>query len=487
MDNRLELVSKKFYHNIMEDNELLRRMLDNYLGIVKDYEREQEYQDSILDYRKAKQEENNKEEIKEPERKYIRYMMTTASIIKIYHRMSKKGTKLSVMCARSTGGHQINHNNIFCVFQGTGDHYNTCIENYFPNGLSCITGIPYSENPRTVENKASKLTQANELCEIYQQTSLDSLSTIRSGGLRYKYRVLYPSSSSSDDEEMCCEEKTIPLHKAYKRLENSSYKAPELIGHDKGNVRKSLSYYQEDHTKIIEFDISIQRELTREKLFVLDNIKIHRLLNCNSNIKAFALFVHDYPVIPEDHPLTTIVKVLYNSLEWNGKEASDHNINMEEIEPYTDSFNGFQAQDKVNRAQEIFDVYASKDCCGVFPEVLSTTQHSINFSQKFYSKKLNEGKIEEVKGNLKKMTEKIHNKSDFLPEIGSLDMDQIIQDSNYRLACIAYNLDTKYNSYTIDLPQSTLGRYVTILCLDVHDRKLNFNKQFYCLSQISVK
>lgn len=37
-----------------------------------------------------------------------------------------------------------------------------------------------------------------------------------------------------------------------------------------------------------------------------------------------AIFVHDYPLIPEDHPLTTIVKGLYDSLDWNRKEPTSY-------------------------------------------------------------------------------------------------------------------------------------------------------------------
>ncbi|CAI2387176.1 unnamed protein product [Moneuplotes crassus] len=69
--------------------------------MIKDYQREQEYQDSILDNCRAKEQENSKEEMKEPERKYIKlYDDSNSNIIRLMKSLFRESNKLMVMCER---------------------------------------------------------------------------------------------------------------------------------------------------------------------------------------------------------------------------------------------------------------------------------------------------------------------------------------------------------------------------------------------------
>ncbi|CAI2386566.1 unnamed protein product [Moneuplotes crassus] len=484
-DNRLELVNKKFYHNIMEDNELLRRMLDNYLGMIKDYQREQEYHDSILDNRRAKEQENSKEEMKEPERKYIKlYDDSNSNIIRLMKSLLKESSKLMVMCERTTAGHQRGYDNIYVIFQGNGNYYNSCPDIYYPNGLMCITGLPYSEDPPQQENKTDGVAKAREIGRVYQNTTLEELEK------NSKYRESrygYDSYSSDSDEEMIEDivkknVKEYSLKSAYKVLEDTAYKSPNLIAHDKGFVDKDDKYYGQRHTKIVEFDTTMQREISRDKLFMLTQVEIHPSNWCTCNIKAFAVFVHDYPVVPEDHPLTTIVKVLYDSLEWNGKEATNYvrqntrwmyrNESDEEDKEETknSSKEGAKSKEldksKATPAQEILAAYSNAASYGIIPKISHTTSETLEFSQKFYSKKSNFNTKEEFKMDVDRIISKLPKSSEYLPVMESLDMTQVVEDYNYRLAAIAYDLDTSSGTYQIKMPENVYGRYITILGLD---------------------
>ncbi|CAI2386401.1 unnamed protein product [Moneuplotes crassus] len=173
-DNRLELISKKFYHNIMEDNELLRRMLDNCLGMIKDYQREQEYQDSILDNRNATNGEHISDDTKKIKRKYMKiYDDSSSNSIRLFKSLSKRKRKLLTMCERSTAGHQLGKNNISDIFQGTGNNYNTCPEIYYPNGLMCITLFPYAPDQYNRNGGKNRALQAEQLAKIYKVKRID--------------------------------------------------------------------------------------------------------------------------------------------------------------------------------------------------------------------------------------------------------------------------------------------------------------------------
>ncbi|CAI2386600.1 unnamed protein product [Moneuplotes crassus] len=498
-DNRLEFVSKKFYHNIMEDNELLRRMLDNYLGMIKDYQREQEYHDSILNNRRSKEQENSKEEMKEPERKYIKlYDDTNSNIIRLLKSLFRESNKLMVICERTTGGHQRGCDNIQEIFQDHGDEYNACPDIYFPNGLMCITALPYSEDPQQERNKIEGVVKAKELGRVYLNKTLEELEkNSRHAEYEFGHYSYYSYSSDSDEEvpenagkKMA---KEYSLKSAYKVLEDTAYKNPNLIAHDKGFANKDDKYHGERHTKIVEFDTTMQREISRDRLFMLTQVEIRPADCCTCNIKAFAVFVHDYPVVPEDHPLTTIVKVLYDSLEWNGKEAtnyvrqntrwmyrneSDEEDNEETKNSSKENAKGKQLdKSKATPAQEILAAYSNAASYGIIPKISHTTSETLEFSQKFYSKKSNFNTKEEFKMDVDRIISKLPKSSEYLPVMESLDMTQVVEDYNYRLAAIAYDLDTSSGTYQIKMPENAYGRYITILGLDTF-RSNNYHCNF---------
>ncbi|CAI2386711.1 unnamed protein product [Moneuplotes crassus] len=493
-DNRLELVSKIFYHNIMEDNELLRRMINNYLDMIKDYQKEQEYQDSILETRKFKEQENSKEEIKEPERKYIKvYDDIHSNPIKLLKSLFNHSNKLMLMCERTTGGYQRGHESIYCLFQGREGFYNSCESNYFPNGLMCITAIPYSEDPNKVSCKDAKIKEAQNLSKLYQDLTLGELDS-KTKNLRYscsRYHIPSDESSSNIDDENEVKEsfyhklylkaKDYNLKKSYRILEDHSYRNLEYIAHDKGFADSSDRFYSQEYNKIIEFDTIIQREIAREKLFMLTEVEIHPANYCTCPAKAIAIFVHDYPIIPEDHPLTTIVKGLYDSLDWNRKEPTSYKnlrfrwgFRNDSDEESKDSINNEVQDDlrekRAKAAEEITAIYKDAANLGIIPQVSRSDENVLEFSQKFYSKRFNSHSKEEVKSDMNTTISKLPKPSEYLPIMESLDMAQIIEDSSYRLVCIAYDMDGGSKTYSIKLPPNTNGRYITILGLDTHQK-----------------
>eukprot|EP00344_Euplotes_crassus_P002390 CAMPEP_0197015500 /NCGR_PEP_ID=MMETSP1380-20130617/74480_1 /TAXON_ID=5936 /ORGANISM="Euplotes crassus, Strain CT5" /LENGTH=94 /DNA_ID=CAMNT_0042441467 /DNA_START=1 /DNA_END=285 /DNA_ORIENTATION=- len=94
--------------------------------MIKDYQREQEYQDSILDNRQIKDAEETEEKVKKLERKYIKvYDDPNSNPIRILKKLFKDSNELMVMCERTTGGHEKGVENISVIFRRSGDYYNS--------------------------------------------------------------------------------------------------------------------------------------------------------------------------------------------------------------------------------------------------------------------------------------------------------------------------------------------------------------------------
>ncbi|CAI2386400.1 unnamed protein product [Moneuplotes crassus] len=268
---------------------------------------------------------------------------------------------------------------------------------------------------------------------------------------------------------------TYHLEDPYREFEDQSYRNPCLIVHEKGNAGSSEEHYGTDHTKIIEFDTTIQREIARDQLFMLREVHISPVDNCTCSIKAFAVFVHDYPVVAENHPLTIIVKVLYDSLGWNGERPIEY-IREESIEEKTQESNIHPKEEflykrgilKGTPAEDIYNVYNNVSNDRIIPRISEINDNSLEFSQKFYNEKFSLNISEEFKMDVDRIISKLPKSSEYLPVMESLDMTQVIEDFNYRLAAIAFNLDTGTQEFKIMMPPNTYGRYITILGLDTH-------------------
>ncbi|CAI2385164.1 unnamed protein product [Moneuplotes crassus] len=457
MQARLELVSKQFYHNILEDNELLRRMIQNYLCLTKDYSKEQEYQETVLSIFAKEDEHKDQEDLEErKQRPYLKiYDDPSSDVFPVLKKIFREPKSLSFIVQRTTGGQQYGLQNAKSLFNDDGRRYNTGPEEYFPNGVCCISALVYNE----------ELYDEGALVTIYEKANVLNKSIDPYVDLAELHRIKCLKSNQYKIQRF--ESKT-NFEQMLDLLEEPFYSAPKIIHHDKSKaVNESSPHYHTDHTSIMEFNTKVHQELSRDKLFVLKQIDTALARGCSCPFKAFAIFVHDHPVVPEDHALTLIVKGLYDSLQWNKKDPYGavrtnslrrrrRNVQEEEKEKKVET----------NYIEQITNTYQKGFNAGVLPQICESNENWIEFNQKFYSSKLKcPSTNEETKHDF---TEILPNSStsEFLPSLDSEDAESILSDDNYRLAGIVYNLDAQSKTYTIKVAQPITGRHITILGLD---------------------
>ncbi|CAI2360009.1 unnamed protein product [Moneuplotes crassus] len=111
------------------------------------------------------------------------------------------------------------------------------------------------------------------------------------------------------------------------------------------------------------------------------------------------------------------------------------------------------------------------------PEIFHSNEHLIEFDQSFYC-----DKFEETKGT--NLEEKLIS-SNFSEKALMLLNNLAIKQDYYRLrlAAIAYDLNTMLYNYYIALKQRMVGRYVTVVGIELHDREQT-QKRFFDMEGI---
>lgn len=133
------MLSKIFYHNIIEDSELVKRMLMLYLGIINDLNLEEDYQrhvQSLISKAKGDMQEEAKFEFAKV------YERPTQELAVMFNQYSRKFDSKQMVCAyRTTGGYEMTKADVIRAFTYNRLAYCSALLKDISCELVSITGI----------------------------------------------------------------------------------------------------------------------------------------------------------------------------------------------------------------------------------------------------------------------------------------------------------------------------------------------------------
>ncbi|CAI2384420.1 unnamed protein product [Moneuplotes crassus] len=450
--SKLHLVNKQFYHNIIEDNELLRRMLLQKIGLVMDYDKEEQYHREIILNNKNEQAE---EPIIEELTAVKFYEDPRTSLIPVLLELQKEQERLLLVFQRTSGGHYKGYDkveNVFLDNEGMENQYYSAPQVFFPNGLCCVTGAVYGTESKELEYwlDAMNIIDSNidvKLTNFVDATLLKNDTSSEINGLDIKAST------------------TIIIKNAFENYLNKQniYNKGSYIPHNKADesandVAKSFSENQ-----IYQYDTSCYDELIIKHLFLIEEITCMKAVMCLSPIKAFALFVHDTPMNPEDHPLTLLIKKVYDLSEWTTNAPMMKQDQT--IEEYEEEKKQNKEPKQASVFQDFFNLFQNLTDAGLIPKIIDSESRWMEFDQKFYSSKFDakqnneEEKLEFSEASLSE--EETNKIEEMYQELDEMDYYRL------RLVAIGYDLHTRESAYTYALKQLISGRFITVLALDV--------------------
>ncbi|CAI2384296.1 unnamed protein product [Moneuplotes crassus] len=506
---RLHLINKQFYHNIIEDNEFLRRALLNKVSLCLDYNQEEQYQKEILERLGNSFPEENKCDGSMPVRIYENI---ESSPIHILLKLQKSPRRVFCICQRTTGGQQYSLRNAFYTFCDVQpfNQYNSCPELYFPNGVCCITGLLWHEDSKDLQEWEDTLNCIENSIEDSPK-KIKPKKSKKSGPLTFSSDDDYCGRDQCDDRD----DQITRISKIKENLENKVIKqivgkSGKFYSHTKGSAPSNDSRKDREDYGIYEYDTSCFDDLSRINLFVLTKVHVSMISGCSCPIKAFALLIHDSPMYCEDHPLALLLKKVYelsgwkfnapilepkrkkrsvcgfsrrmaqkirSSLSSSSSESSSSDeigsallsvINKKNLEESKDDTKKNVAPKTDEKFKEFIKLFATLSKAGLIPEMANSVDRWMEFDQKFYSKRLSDKYINEeekfdlTKTGLKKLD---------IEKISQLYLDLNTEVDYYRLrlAAIGYDLSTKKEVYDYAFKHLIAGRFVTILSLDIHE------------------
>ncbi|CAI2387277.1 unnamed protein product [Moneuplotes crassus] len=482
---QLYLVDKQFYHNIIQDNELLRRILFNQVALVLDYEKELKYQRLL----------NQKHDISQSEDINLVkfYEDPDSQLLSILMKL-KNTQKLLSVCHRSTGGHEDGQPKVGNIFEAVSGYKNQAYsaeQIYYPNGLYCITGSPYhqvNENLPQLKILVDNLWDSLKSKDICNEGFVVEVDQIRAN--------LEKSTQGDKDIEKALESlQTLFCNKMNRQL---TYNDLEYVAHDKSDAARRNFGHLEDHNKIIEYNTKGYDHLIRQNLFIINKVTSMKMIGCCCPAKAFAILVHDTQINCEDHPLALMIKKVYELSGWTHKKPlidvnTLHGFNEdsdfstpESSEPDDDLLeyykeetkeiqqieNNFSEATLTTKIEDSFKSFVTTfekfSESGLIPKVVNSKDRWMEFDQKFYSKKFDSKHINEEQkfdltnsglkeNDIKKITELYQ------------DLDSETDFYRLRLAAIGYDLASLKKQYEYSFKQLIAGRFVTILALDIHN------------------
>ncbi|CAI2359382.1 unnamed protein product [Moneuplotes crassus] len=443
VNSNLAFVNKQFFHNIVQDTELLRRMLDIAIPLVKDYARQEQYYASVTSeiLRLKHQHLMCDEEFKEPEIQLQRlYEYSIKDLASFLHLMTKQEFKMPLVCTtRSSGGAETSSEQCISAFLDLGTVYYSAKESKFTNGVLCVTGIFLEEN---AANEAEAKQLLDRVIQIQSEIGHPSIEEEKEDYSRIKNLLKY-GDCTIEEIQGATEPSKIYTNKYRNRLVY--------------NVQDQN--YQEENTNI-EHDVLVHKELMKDKLFCWNEVHVSKIReSATCPIRALVVFTHDYPIRAEEHPLVHIVKDMYKS--------SKVELSLNPIIPDEDNFGSDEDMKfMIDDPENLKDKFTSNSESGLNPRIINAQDHMLEFDQNFYSSKFNstsqdspmnietlEKAISEIDsdGKYMEMLNKLKSKDDFF---------------RIRLAAIAFGLNTHYHSYTFQMKEIKTGRFVTILGLE---------------------
>ncbi|CAI2360008.1 unnamed protein product [Moneuplotes crassus] len=257
VNSGLAFVSKKFYHNIVEDNEVLRRMIPRYVAIIRDYDREVRYHNMISSMVRDQNSEYQDRQLKNFSKFYDSCESKLWNILRVLE--SDVSQEFTVELARISGvRHRFNENiRLKKIFNNLEGIYYSQREDYLKNQIFCATGIIKPFQIDIFNGQVAIKSEDTDMNESIESSGSENSSS---------------DPENSDEFEAKCE-LAVP--------------SSELF----------------DELKIAEFEKS-----SLESIPFWNGFKVLFSNYATTPIKTIAIFVHDYPMTVEDHPLAHIVK-----------------------------------------------------------------------------------------------------------------------------------------------------------------------------------
>ncbi|CAI2367295.1 unnamed protein product [Moneuplotes crassus] len=416
VNSGLPFVSKIFYQNIVQDNEVFRRMVPRYVALIKDNDQELAYYNMVM---KLKESDSSLFEQKTLEDFDKFYENSKSKLWDTLRRLEiAVSNEIHVELFRVSGAKDRPSQNrdLKYIFSSCSHIFYSRYEGGMKNKIFCATGIMLVDK--------------------------------------------YSLESESSDEDYC-------EHNEGDNNEKESLTGYVTFSEIKNDFARFTAPMEQFNPKAI----------SKCQIFSLDSIPLWNKFKVFSSnyatqpIKTFAIFVHDFPLHPEDHPLSHIVKESFlnakSTSEQSPKTFTDPGIfsqvNPEEI---------IIEESTTEADQDYIACFTSLSDDNLVPKIVNSNENLIEFDQHFYCDRL-----EETKGDV--IGEQIDSLE--ISELAGSLHHQLDDKNDYfrlRLAAIAYDLNTMANNYEIKLKQQVPGRYVTIIPIDVHDRQPGQEKNY---------
>ena len=338
---KLFLLNKAFYHNIIEDSELMRRILMINLGIINDLDNEKSYQYFVNGLIKKANGDADEEVKLELDRVYERPSRELATM---FYKYSKKSRTKQLVCGfRTTGGYDDDIEDIIQIFTDVDEAYWSSEIREIKILPISITGIAWEENFSDYECAKKILEEI-----IYWSNKLgikltDSLIDIENSKLKY---VEYANLDV--------------------RTENLKIQNERLLNFWQRNrlIHQPMFHtIQNDKNGIVEFDITLHQILSKNSLLSWNSFKIGQLdkiYTCPVN--AYAIFVCDTPISPEYHPLPFLIDLLWrkssNPIEYFKKLFKN---NLLDLIPKISNYNEILLEFNQDFYRKIFESKMSRD------------------------------------------------------------------------------------------------------------------------------
>ena len=266
-----------------------------YLGIINDLDNEESYQYFVNGLIRKTNGDADEEVKLEFTRVYER---PSRELVTMFYKFSKKFWTKQLVCAfRTTGGYDENIEDIIQIF--THDkfaYWSAALRNIQTLPIS-ITGIAWEEN-FTDYRKAKLILEKI----IYWSNKLK----IELSNSMIDYEKSEFNLYDSLDVELRPE-----------NLEDSNERLLNFWQRNRLAYQLIFDAIQNDKNGIVELNISLHQILSRNLLFTWNYFKIKELGFYTCPVTAYAIFVSDTPIIPERHPLPTLIKQLWKKAESN--------------------------------------------------------------------------------------------------------------------------------------------------------------------------
>ncbi|CAI2381837.1 unnamed protein product [Moneuplotes crassus] len=434
--SKLHLVNKQFYHNIIEDNELLRRMLLQKITLVMDYDKEEQYHREVILNNKNEQAEESKIE----ELTAVKfYEDPRTSLIPLLLELQKEQERLLLVFQRTSGGHYKDYDKVENVFLDNEEmeiQYYSAPQVFFPNGLCCLTGIVYGTESKELKYWLRAVDIIEPNCKIKLKSLIDS--AIKQSDSSFGINIINILTKTERAIKSVLENNLNKL---------SIYENGKYIQHDKQDKKANHTKKLKERNQTYQYDTSCYDNLIRQNLFLIKEIKVMGKIISSCPIKAIALFVHDFPTIPENHPLVLLTQKVYDLSEslWSISRSS---TSFREALYY----------------KHFIKCFSELSESGLIPKISSNAYNWMEFDQKFYFKKFDSKQnCEEEKLDFSKADLNQEDTSNIE------EMYQQLEETDYyriRLAAIGYGFDTKIKEYNYEFNQMIAGRFITVLALD---------------------